>query len=575
MGRYKKQAYFLSISNHIHDNDHSHTNKAILDTIDNDLIDKWNTVNIKSDTGHTHDERYYTETEIDTKLSNKSDISHNHDGAYYKQSEIDIKLGNKSDKIHTHTEADITDLDKYTKLEVDTKLNSKSDTGHIHDKRYYTETEIDTKLSNKSDISHNHDGAYYKQSEIDIKLGNKSDKIHTHTEEDITDLDKYTKLEVDTKLNSKSDTGHIHDEHYTKLEVDTKLNSKSDKSHTHSELHTHTNKEILDKLIETEPNINYDISNLQYIEDIKNGYTEGHAHSNLDTLKGITDIKVNGWDSSVVHISDDIKHITSIERIKWNEVDNKSDISHNHDITYSKLSHTHLDKADKTYVDTELGNKSDKIHTHTEEDITDLDKYTKLEVDTKLNSKSDTGHTHLDKADKTYVDTELENKADNTTVSYHTNNTDIHVTLTKKNEWDSKAEGIHEHTTSEITDFPSSLPANGGFADGFHMIDTRNIDDTPQELLARKTTGMFKYRTSVGNPPVGSSATYVFIINIIGWNATEGSGGWPIQIAVGKEGLAIRQGIDDSTWGQWTKIDNQPTVGTVKPTDGSIWYEVI
>ena len=36
----------------------------------------------KSDTTHTHDDKYYTESEIDTKLSSKSDTTHNHDSAY-------------------------------------------------------------------------------------------------------------------------------------------------------------------------------------------------------------------------------------------------------------------------------------------------------------------------------------------------------------------------------------------------------------------------------------------------------------------------------------------------------------
>lgn len=35
-------------------------------------------LNAKSDTGHTHDDRYYTESEMDTKLSGKSDTNHNH-----------------------------------------------------------------------------------------------------------------------------------------------------------------------------------------------------------------------------------------------------------------------------------------------------------------------------------------------------------------------------------------------------------------------------------------------------------------------------------------------------------------
>ena len=100
----------------------------------------------KSNTDHTHDDRYYTESEIDTKLSTKSDTSHNHDSRYYTESEID------------------------------TKLKTKSDTSHIHDDRYYTESEMDTKLSKKSDTNHTHT-----KSEI-------TDFAHTHTKADITDF---------------------------------------------------------------------------------------------------------------------------------------------------------------------------------------------------------------------------------------------------------------------------------------------------------------------------------------------------------------------------------------------------
>ena len=40
-----------------------------------------NAIASKSDTGHTHDDRYYTESEIDTKLGGKSDTGHTHDYA--------------------------------------------------------------------------------------------------------------------------------------------------------------------------------------------------------------------------------------------------------------------------------------------------------------------------------------------------------------------------------------------------------------------------------------------------------------------------------------------------------------
>ena len=63
-----------------------------------------------TDFEHTHDDRYYTESEIDTKLSGKSDTGHTHDNRYYTESEIDTKLSGKADKSHTHTKSEITDF---------------------------------------------------------------------------------------------------------------------------------------------------------------------------------------------------------------------------------------------------------------------------------------------------------------------------------------------------------------------------------------------------------------------------------------------------------------------------------
>ena len=106
--------------------------------------------------GHNHDDRYYTETEMDTKLSGKADTGHNHDNRYYTESEMD------------------------------TKLSGKANSSHTHDDRYYTESEMNTKLSGKSDTSHNHDSRYYTESEMDTKLSGKANSSHTHATGDIT-----------------------------------------------------------------------------------------------------------------------------------------------------------------------------------------------------------------------------------------------------------------------------------------------------------------------------------------------------------------------------------------------------
>lgn len=65
----------------------------------------------KVENEHSHDDKYYTETEIDTKLAEidgkfngKADATHNHDDSYYTKAEIDSSFETKADATHTHSE---------------------------------------------------------------------------------------------------------------------------------------------------------------------------------------------------------------------------------------------------------------------------------------------------------------------------------------------------------------------------------------------------------------------------------------------------------------------------------------
>ena len=127
---------------------------------------KWSLINDKpstfTPTSHNHDDRYFTETEVDTKLGGKANTSHSHNDIYYTETEVDTKLGGKANTSHNHTKSQITDFPttmtptahSHTKSEITDFPTAMPPTAHNHDDRYYTETEVDTKLGGYLSNSH-------------------------------------------------------------------------------------------------------------------------------------------------------------------------------------------------------------------------------------------------------------------------------------------------------------------------------------------------------------------------------------------------------------------------------------
>lgn len=70
---------------------------------------------------HTHDERYYTESEINSRLNEKAAVVHTHDDRYYTETEMNTKLNGKANKEHNHgwTRQDCT---KYGSLYINPTL---------------------------------------------------------------------------------------------------------------------------------------------------------------------------------------------------------------------------------------------------------------------------------------------------------------------------------------------------------------------------------------------------------------------------------------------------------------------
>lgn len=191
-----------------------------------------------------------------------------------------------------------------------------------------------------------------------------------------------------------------------------------------------------------------------------------HDHDARYHTKEEMDLKlVNKADAE--HSHDDLYYT----KLKIDDLlKSKSDVTHNHNESYYGKSevddllsakanneHSHDDLYyGKLETDKLLENKSGIAHQH------DDRYYTEDEIDAKLSLKAETGHNHNDLYyAKLVTDKLLEGKADTMHVHDDRYNTKDEATVLLA----SKADVNHTHEIVDITDFPTSLPANGGNAD--------------------------------------------------------------------------------------------------------------
>ena len=83
--------------------------------------------------GHTHDDRYYTESEVNDRLSDKANSSHNHSASNITSGTLPIARGGTG----------------ATSASAARSALGAAAASHTHDDRYYTESEINTKLNTK------------------------------------------------------------------------------------------------------------------------------------------------------------------------------------------------------------------------------------------------------------------------------------------------------------------------------------------------------------------------------------------------------------------------------------------
>jgi len=395
----------------------------------------------KSDIGHTHTESEitdldkYTQGEVDNLLGTKSDTAHNHDGIYAL-----ISHNHDADYApvsHDHTEADITDLDKYTQAEVNSRLSSKEDTlGSPITDGYVLSSSTD---GTRSWISlptstvlewGNITGVISNQTDLQDSLNAKAYVVHNHVEADITDLDKYTQTEVDNLLSTKSDVGHNHDadyapvlhdhteaditdlDKYTVAEVDNLLAGKSDDGHNHdgeyylrsefirtsSGVNDAGKPILLDGQGQIDPSM-LDVSVFYYVGPFTPADTLEYPNPSSETHGAFW--VVQGLSGDYTFTTGDLigKTVSNGDFMVWSaagwsimagemnpilyyRLDGSQAITDNFQAGNFKLINVADGVSDSDAVNVkQLNTKANAVHSHVETDITDLDKYTKAEVD--------------------------------------------------------------------------------------------------------------------------------------------------------------------------------------------------
>lgn len=420
------------------------------------------TVSGKADSDHTHDDRYFTESEITTKLAGKSDTGHNHDTAYdtkgtaeTKANAVQANLDAVSDELDDHVDnADIhvtaakkTNWDKaYTHSQAThartdaTKVSDSTTNGNI----LINGTETNVYSHPSSGVT----AGTYKSVTVNAQ-GHVTGGSNPTTLAGYGITDAESKGAANTALNSakeytdsevskKADSEHTHDgRYYTESEIDTKLSGKSDTSHNHNS--DYDSKGTASSAVSTHNTAKTAHSD---IRDLITGLT-----TRLNTLANSTDEDLDQMAEIVAYIKSNKSLIDSITTSKVNVADIIDNLTTN--VTNKPLSaaqgvaikalidalQEEVDsKADSsaltshtgntsnphsvTKAQVGLGNVENKSSATIRGEITKANvttalgytPYTQTQVDDLLDAKSDDGHGHAI-ADVSGLQSALDGKA--------------------------------------------------------------------------------------------------------------------------------------------------------------------
>ena len=437
-----------------------------------------------------------------------------YDGVDHMIKKITTLFKGKADSSHKHTKSDITDFPSLgTASAKDVASSGNASTSQVvmgndtrlTDARKASDVSAWAKASSKPS---------YTKSEIGLgNVDNTSDSSKPVSTAQQTAIDtayananKYTDKKVADLIGSAPETMDTLEEVAAAIQenkdVETSLNEAIGKKANQTELDTHTGNSTIH--ITSSERTNWNAA--------KTHADSTHARTDATKVEKSStngNIKINGTETTVyTHPSGTNPHGTTKSDVGLGNVGNFKAVS---TVANQGLSDTEKSNA-RTNIGAQVaGSYASSTHNHD-------DKYQAK------GSYASASHTH---DDRYYTESEIDTKLSG------------------------KANSSHTHTKSQITDFPTSMPANGGDAD--HA--TRLVCEEKRPTSANKASssdraGMMEMFLASSSMTTGKPSADAKILQM-NWDNTTG---WDSQLAMINSGTLQHRNMSSGKWQDWKTV---------------------